>query len=209
MSFQLLNNLDYLDVILQQAGYSEILTLCSSNSNILDYCKHNQRIKNLIINKKKEQVQKTDQFLSKLTPSQYAIVKASSMGDVDIVDELMRRRYKPDIDDNRAIQKASIKGHALVVNRLLQDPRVDPSVQNNLSIRWSSELGYLEVVNRLLQDHRVDPTVNDNVSIKEANANEHFDVVDILLHDPRVYQSLSKDEREFYIRQINRDIFIE
>jgi hypothetical protein len=46
---------------------------------------------------------------------------------------------------------ASSKGHLDVINRLLQDERVDPSAKDNEAIRNASSQGHLDAVNRLLQ----------------------------------------------------------
>jgi hypothetical protein len=48
-----------------------------------------------------------------------------------------------------------------VVQRLLQDPRVEPSADDNYAIQCASENGHIEVVKRLLQDRRVDPSADD------------------------------------------------
>ena len=49
----------------------------------------------------------------------------------------------------------SREGHLAVVDRLLQDPRVDPSDFNNDAVRLASEHGHHAVVERLKQDSRV------------------------------------------------------
>jgi hypothetical protein len=54
---------------------------------------------------------------------------------------------------------ASKSGHLEVVERLLQDERVDPSARDNQAVRWAAENGYLTVVDRLLEDDRVDAAV--------------------------------------------------
>jgi hypothetical protein len=54
---------------------------------------------------------------------------------------------------------ASKSGRLEVVERLLQDERVDPSARDNQAVRWAAENGYLTVVDRLLEDDRVDAAV--------------------------------------------------
>jgi hypothetical protein len=39
--------------------------------------------------------------------------------------------FDPSADDNRAIRQAAMDGQLAVVERLLQDERVDPSANNN------------------------------------------------------------------------------
>jgi hypothetical protein len=50
-------------------------------------------------------------------------------------------------------------GHLAVVERLLQDERVDPSADDNYAVRWAAQNGHLAVVDRLLEDDRVDAAV--------------------------------------------------
>jgi hypothetical protein len=72
---------------------------------------------------------------------------------------------------------AAHHGQLDVVNRLLQDPRVDPSADYNSAIRFAAYGGHLHVVNRLLQDPRVDPSDWDNFAIRHAVSYGHLDVV--------------------------------
>jgi hypothetical protein len=81
---------------------------------------------------------------------------------------------------------ASQNGHLSVVDRLLQDERVDPAARDNYAIGRASESGHLSVVDRLLQDERVDPAADDNFSIREASQDGHLSVVDRLLQHPGV-----------------------
>jgi hypothetical protein len=73
-----------------------------------------------------------------------------------------------------------------IVNRLLQDERVDPSVSNNMPIRFASCYNNLALVDRLLQDERVDPSVNNNEALHSARARELTAIVDRLMMDRRV-----------------------
>ena len=50
---------------------------------------------------------------------------------------------------------ASKNGHLSVVERLLQDPRVDPSDDDNYAFCMAAENGHSSVVERLLMDPRV------------------------------------------------------
>jgi hypothetical protein len=93
-----------------------------------------------------------------------------------------------------------------VVNRLLQDPRVDPSAQDNAAILEASGNGLIDVVNRLLQDLRVDPSAQDNQAIRWAFHNGRIDVVSRLLADDRVFNKL----RSFSMfRGVSRVVFLE
>ena len=61
-------------------------------------------------------------------------------------------------DNNQAIRDASLNGHLAVVDRLLQDGRVDPSACDNDAIRLASARKHHLVVDRLMQDPRVAAT---------------------------------------------------
>ena len=63
---------------------------------------------------------------------------------------------------------ASENGHLHIVDRLLQDSRVDPSDRNNCAIGWASLKGHLHIVERLLQDPRVDPSDLNNDAIQRG-----------------------------------------
>ncbi len=54
-----------------------------------------------------------------------------------------------------AIRKASQSGHLRIVEKLLEDARVNLADQNNTAIRWASRNGYFKVVERILQDSRI------------------------------------------------------
>jgi hypothetical protein len=86
----------------------------------------------------------------------------------------------------RELLTASVRGHLEVVERLLQDPRVDPSAGNNWAIQNASANGHLEIIERLLQDERVDPSAQNNGAIQNASVRGHLAVVERLLQDPRV-----------------------
>ena len=85
-----------------------------------------------------------------------------------------------------AICWVSENSHIAVIDRLLQEGRVDPSANNNHAIRYASARGHIAVVDRLLQEGRVDPSANNNSAIRWASRNGHIAVVDRLLQDRRV-----------------------
>ncbi len=120
-----------------------------------------------------------------------ALVQAAEYGHVDVVDYLLRqpaagRRCSIHQLDNRAIRRASSNGRLAVVERLLQDKRVDPSADENFAVRMAAARGHHLVVDRLLQDKRVNPSANDNYAVRLASHFGHLAVVDRLLQDERV-----------------------
>jgi hypothetical protein len=85
-----------------------------------------------------------------------------------------------------AIKSASLNGHLAVVDRLLQDERVDPAADDNNAIKSASRNGHLAVVDRLLQDERVDPAADDSEAIRWASRNGYSAIIKRLLQDERV-----------------------
>jgi len=71
-------------------------------------------------------------------------------------------------DENIAIRWASKNGNIKIVDRLLQNQKVDPSHKSHQAIRYSAQNGHLQVVERLLQDPRVDPSVMNQQVIQSA-----------------------------------------
>ena len=76
-------------------------------------------------------------------------------GDIEVLDELIKRGYNPAVDMGLALLYASDQVNLPMVNRLLQDKRIDPATKNNYIIRSASKKGQIPVVRRLLQEERV------------------------------------------------------
>jgi hypothetical protein len=87
-------------------------------------------------------------------------------------------------DRAEALIEAAENGDLAVVNRMLQNPRVDPTAADNYAIRLAARNGHLAVVNRHLEVG-ADPTAFQNLAIIDAD-NGHFAVFERLLLDPRV-----------------------
>lgn len=103
---------------------------------------------------------------------------------------------------DKDIIRASKNGKIKVVNRLLQDERVDPSAQDNQALLEASSKGHVDVVDRLLRDDRVDPSARKNAAIEFASYRGHIDVVNRLLEDDRVDPS-DKNNYSIMVATIN------
>lgn len=90
------------------------------------------------------------------------------------------------MDNFDSIRWAARRGHLAVVDRLLQDERVDPSARDNNAIQLAAYNGHVAVVERLLQDERVDPSADNNDAVRLAAVYGHLAVVERLLQDARV-----------------------
>jgi hypothetical protein len=114
--------------------------------------------------------------------------------DLDGVNILLtdRPRNRFTIDPNckfeggRPLFWACDKGHWAIVDRLLQDDRVDPTADNNKAFQVAASKGYLAIVCRLLEDKRVDPAADNNYAIRVSSSNGHLAIVRRLLEDKRV-----------------------
>ena len=124
---------------------------------------------------------------------------AASKGHLGIIDSLLKYPSPPgrvgNIEMlNISLIVASQKGQLVVVNRLLEDPRIVPDVRNNAPLCGASRNGHLEVVRRLLQDPRVDPGARESKALILASMFGHLGVVERLLQDPRVNPAAQNNE---------------
>lgn len=150
---------NYLINIISHMNYPTVRKLCISNRQINFICRNDPVISKLIAKKKAMVEEKPDEFLQSMqnVSKQHIIRAAVQEENVEVVDELIRRGYDPSAELNYVIVEASGRGDLTIVNRLLEDPRVDPGAWNDLAIKIASNEGHLDVVDRLLQDERVDP----------------------------------------------------
>ena len=199
-NFNPLLNPDLLYESLKHLDYHSIRQVCSSDKNIYLMCATNPLITKLIRQRRIEH--KTNRFL-RHSIKDNKIAEASGLGDTEIVDELIKRGFDPTKDYNNAIVIASGHGHLAVVNRLLEDNRVNPGAQDNYAIIYASAAGKLSVANRLLHDERVKPNAQANLAIQWASKNRHIAVVNRLLQDVRVRESLSPEELQKYLQEIS------
>ncbi|KAI8825527.1 hypothetical protein BJ741DRAFT_583870 [Chytriomyces cf. hyalinus JEL632] len=63
----------------------------------------------------------------------------------------------PSCLNNTSLRNAAERGYVEIVERLLQDVRVDAGAQGNAAIRLSAERGHAQVVELLLKTQGVDP----------------------------------------------------
>ena len=201
---------DYLIELLQQSDYSTIKSLCKSNKVINDFCRNNSIAKQIILERKQKFItNKIDYFLNNLKhyikglfdtdrflynqihnlqPMDQALILASSIGDYDIVKELIQQGVDPSIMNNIALTQASKNGHFKVVDLLLNDPRVDPN-RHNLGLspfQWAVDKGFTDIVQRFLQDKRIYPTTDRDYAIRAASSKGYIDIVNLLLSLPKV-----------------------
>jgi surface antigen len=108
---------------------------------------------------------------------------AFEKGKMEIVDLLLQSAVGPSCF---GIGSAAYNGQLALVDKILQEKRVDPSFRKNYAIRMAAQYGHLDVLERLLQDRRVDPSAEDNYAIRLAACWGHLAVVERLMQDKRV-----------------------
>lgn len=118
--------------------------------------------------------------------SNFTFMYAAQNGNAYLVGRILEDPMINILDFEYSLYMASLRGHLDVVEKLLQDPRVDPSYKDNVLIIRVVECGCSDVVRRLLKDPRVDPTVVNNTAIIRAAVNGHLGVLICLLQDKRV-----------------------
>lgn len=112
----------------------------------------------------------------------------------------------PTVHHNKAIQLASLFGHAAVVRQLLSltgTRRVDPTANKNMAMCNACEKGHTEVVALLLRledDRRVDLRDREYRAIRKACANNHAGVVKLL-------HTRAPRETELLCSRINTPLF--
>ena len=195
MATQTFSDRNLLYEYLSNLDYPSIKRLCSSNKDIYLTCSTNPMIGKLIRQRRVEY--RTDKLVDDENIL-YKVAEASKLGDVEVVDELIRRGYDPSVNNNHALIEASNKGDLAVVNRLLQDNRVNSRLNSGTNydsvIRVASRNGHVLVVDRLLQNEHVRPRTLHDKAFIVAIENGQLSVVDRLLQDKRIDPRTNNNE---------------
>jgi hypothetical protein len=125
-------------------------------------------------------------------------------GNLEMVNTCIAYGIDPSGYTNVAFRIAVYKGYISVVDRLLQDKRVDPRVNDYSALYSASQEGHLEILDLLFQDKRftpthamkkyaillvtngIDPYCNTNIAFRIAVDKGYILVMDRLLQDKRV-----------------------
>lgn len=114
-----------------------------------------------------------------------AIDLACYHGHLDIVNRLLE---DPRVDPSYGDCSALYLAaicHLNVVDRLLEDPRIDLSIMKGFFVNIIST-GNIDVINRFLEYPNIDPSDNKNAAIGLASFYGYLDIMDRLMEDPRV-----------------------
>ena len=158
---------------------NDICTLFQLDRKTYEFCRSNRLVQDLLMNKvinryiRKDMFQREDLF--------YILITAVREGNPRVVDELIRRGCDPSQDDNSVILCACVSRNVEVMNRLLQDPRIQLSTQENRAIEFAADCGHVDIVKRLLQSQTIDPSE----ALESACRQGHYELFDLLMKDPR------------------------
>ena len=117
-------------------------------------------ISQLFEEQKIQEIQETEESDNEESDNLY---RACGTGNVEMVNRCIENGIDPSSYNNAAIRIAceggyidmSEEDYIDVINRLLQDKRVDPSAESNSAIKNAIKYGKISVVDLLLQDKRV------------------------------------------------------
>ncbi len=144
----------------------------------------------------------------------YAIYTAAKSNNLAMVNLLLGMGVNPqdtsgDINGTAStpIRAACCFGYSDIVERLLQDERVDTSQRHSRALRRAVGGGYTTIVKALLEHGKADPAAHHSEALRLACAKGHADIVDLLLADPRTqpntisgsYMNVEKGASPVYI----------
>jgi ankyrin repeat protein len=134
-----------------------------------------------------------------LTKNNSVLCYACTMKDKQFIDILLQNTSKIDPSSLTKILQFACKNNYIdIVDRLLQDERVDMSKNKNTedsALNQACANGCVDVVDRLLQEptNRVDPSTRYNLSLSLACTFGNLNVVNRLLQDARVDPSANNN----------------
>eukprot|EP01117_Protostelium_nocturnum_P014639 TRINITY_DN5592_c0_g2_i2.p1 TRINITY_DN5592_c0_g2~~TRINITY_DN5592_c0_g2_i2.p1 ORF type:complete len:330 (+),score=55.27 TRINITY_DN5592_c0_g2_i2:34-1023(+) len=103
---------------------------------------------------------------------------------LNVANKLLKYGADPSADDCYALQVAAERGHAAIVETLLNKEGVDPSVNDHHAIFHAAKYGHEKVVEVLLKDTD-DEYVKNTRMLDAALTHDKWEVIYVLMRDPR------------------------
>lgn len=192
---ELFENHDLLFEFLIKVDYPTLIKICSSNKKINKYCKE----QNTPILQKR-----FDNFL-RYKSTINALIDASKLGDLPIVDQLMKQGINPAIFNNSALVYAIRNGHTYIVRRILLDSRVRLDYE---MVYEAVCLKFIPIIYLLLADSRIEPYIDFLLNLSISN--KLSEVIDyILIHHQNLkfWADQFRNSIILSIQEKNRDLF--
>jgi hypothetical protein len=124
-----------------------------------------------------------------------ALETAAMAGQLREVEFLLQNSQLDSCGFSGALFWAAFNNHVPVVERLLQDPRVNPGDHVITIMRMIIKHNHLGLLERLLKDSRVNLTIENNWALRNAICSNKSVIVDRLLQDPRIMSSIKEDAK--------------
>ena len=140
-------------------------------------------------------------------PKNLLLTEVVKSGHVDMLNSLLKcKGINPGSNECDFLEAVS-SGNLRIINRLLEDPRVDPSVKRNHAVYLAAKTRNLDLLERLLEDHRVDPSDFNNIALFKASNQGFSEIVQKLLENQKVLNGSLSASLHCAELQRNQDIF--
>jgi hypothetical protein len=114
------------------------------------------------------------------------IIGFVAIGNLEKLNQALKHHKIPAKHFDKAMQIACEKNNEIIINRLLQDPRINYSTGNNCLLLRACTIGQEEFIEKILADPSVNPAINENQPIQIACEKGYSNIVRMLLLDKRV-----------------------
>jgi ankyrin repeat protein len=91
------------------------------------------------------------------------------------------------LEAHNPINIAAQSNHVHIVERLLQDSRLDPSKNNDFTLQWACLNGHTHIFDKLMQDKRVDLCKQGGRALLHACFQGHLEIVKKLLKKKKFF----------------------
>ena len=134
-----------------------------------------------------------------------ALRDAACDGSLPVVNLLLEDGRATEIDD-AMVWAAEYRGQIHIVQRLLEDPRLDFDTKYS-PINKAAQNGHVAVLAMLLHDGRYDPSANDN-NVLDHSYDDNIEILEMLLKDGRC-DPMSKNAQSSFISAVQKNNLLE
>ncbi len=171
---------DYLYEIARQADYLSLMQLCQSNKRLNLLCS-SERFKLLPVNA----------WIRQYSSPEEALIEAAGVGNLKIVNELIKMGVNPASQNNQAFINAVMNQRKAIVERLLQDNRISVGANKNQALYEAIHNGDLNMLKSILSNNFAAIPVNPSLLyhnphlVVDALKGNHNDIIQWILEDKR------------------------
>lgn len=176
LKFNMLDELneDNIYDIIKFIDYKNLLKLCGSSRRLNNLCRNN-RFWQLLI----------DALAREYTSPEQGLIETAQLGNLNILNILIEHGINPAAQNNQALIEAVKSGQLHIVQRLLQDARVDVKTNKNQALIEAIRNGDLEML-KLLLSNGITASLTANFDLlTEAVKGHHEEIIQWLMLDSR------------------------